>query len=925
MSGVILTSAINMQPDESSERYAMGFRGIPEFMRTATAMLAFSIVSELPRIQAQTQAESLTPTESRTPSDSRTQSDSRAQSVPQFNRDIRPILSNHCFQCHGPDQRSRQGGLRLDLRESATSPAESGRPAIEPGHPERSALIERIQSHDSDLLMPPAETGKPLTPFQQQQLVDWISAGAIYEQHWAFLPIVRPEVPQPVQRDWIRNEIDHFVLSRLEHEGLISAPSAEPERLIRRLSLDLTGLPPSRASVNQFVQAAELAAASAESYDAAWSRLIDQLLKSPHYGERMAVDWLDAARFADTNGYQVDRDREMWAWRDWVIQAFNSNQPFDQFTIEQIAGDLLPQATLQQQVATGFHRNHMMNEEGGVIPEEFLAEYCADRVETTATVWLGQTFNCCRCHDHKFDPFTQRDFYGLYAFFHNVSESGLGNYGANIRRNAPPFVKLPAPEIEQQLAALRTEQQAAADSLKILEDSLPADVLVIVKKDAAARTAVEQKQLTEQFSAKHEELQKLTKRIAELPGIIEKLDLQIPTTLVMQELPAPRVTTILMRGVYNKPGDVVTAATPAILPAMATDLPRNRLGLARWLTDPCNPLPARVTMNRMWQSLFGTGLVRTAEDFGIQGEAPSHPELLDWLAAEFISSGWDLQHMLRLMVNSATYRQSSRRTHELQERDPENRLLARGARFRLQAEFVRDQALFVSGLLVPQIGGPSVKPYHPPGLYEQVTAGSGTDVYVEGKGDELHRRSMYTYWKRSVPHPGMLAFDAPFREACTLRRPRTNTPLQALNLMNDPTYVESARLLAQRMMTEGGASQDEQLTLGFQLVLSRRPHPKELKILAAAYARVHRDFLQDPAAAEELLKVGAVVPPPAAQPATANQAVAAPTTETNTTLPTTTAADTAPAKTTEPDRIALAAMTTVASTILNLDEAIMKE
>jgi hypothetical protein len=790
-----------------------------------------------------------------------------------FNRDIRPILSNHCLQCHGPDLRSQKGGLRLDVRDRATGTTDSGRAAIEPGDPDNSSLMERVRSHDSESVMPPVETGKPLEAAQIQLLNDWISSGAEYEQHWAYLPIQRPELPRSQSGDaaWGRNEVDAFILSRLEREQLQPSAEADAEILFRRLSLDLTGLPPSVADVDAFAR--ELAEASVTSSDEfssgkpaaagtadhrtndVYLRWVNQLLKSPHYGERMAVDWLDAARFADTNGYQVDRDRELYAWRDWVIEAFNSNMPFDQFTVEQIAGDLLPDASLSQKIATGFHRNHMLNEEGGVIPEEFLAEYCADRVETTATVWLGQTLNCARCHDHKFDPFTQRDFYGLYAFFHNISEGGIGNYGANIRRSAPPVLQLPAPEIEQQIADLRREQDDIAKKLQ-------------------------------STSSEH---QTLSERTTAISGLIDALELQIPTTLVMQELPEPRVTRILQRGVYSQLGDIVSAETPAVLPKLSGAIPQNRLGLAQWLTDPANPLPARVTVNRLWQSIFGIGLVRTSEDFGTQGEPPSHPELLDWLAAEFIRSGWDVQHILRLIVTSSTYRQSSRRTEELQQRDPENRLLARGPRFRLQSEFIRDQALFASGLLVSKIGGPSVKPYHPSGLYEQVTAGNGTNVYVEGTGDDLYRRSMYTYWKRSVPNPAMLAFDAPFRETCSVRRTRTNTPLQALNLMNDPTYVEAARLLAVRMLREGGSSSESQVTLGFRLVLSRAPRAAELKILTSACDHAVQEFREDAAGTEELLKVGA-----------------------------TSAAF-------DGDRSTLAAMTIVASTILNLDEAVMKE
>ena len=998
-----------------------------------------------------------------------------------FNRDILPILSNHCFQCHGPDSAQRKAGLRLDDGAKALLPAESGGRAIVPGQPDDSELVHRIRSDDPNEIMPPPAANKPLTPEQKALLTRWISSGAVYEPHWAFIPPQRPELPAVKQAEWPRNAIDVFILARLEQAALRPSIAADTRTLFRRLSLDLTGLPPDPADVRAFT--GEMAASAAQSTAAAdqtYLRWVDRLLASPHFGERMAVDWLDVARFADSNGYQVDRDREMYAWRDWVIAAFNANQPFDQFTVEQIAGDLLPDATIAQKIATGFHRNHMLNEEGGIIPAEFLAEYCADRVETTATVWLGQTFNCARCHDHKFDAFTQRDFYSLYAFFHNVAEQGVGNYGANIRRNAPPFIKLPAPELDARIAALRAEQaeeqtrlkeldaaiaarqpgwedrlrtapiawqpasvssamvdqapyelgedrqvlrlpalapgshavaieallplkqamalllearavqandndptpavqltqwrvlrpeaggkpsqpvvlraaevegavpaaeaakaldpqgktvsslsgKAGASTLVVefdplvteadaiavrLEFSLrnteqtapwelrlstalaepellaPAGILAVVRKDAKERTPAEARQLVDFLAAKNSDRRLLTERLAALAKQIEGTDLAIPTALIMEDLAMPRPTHILIRGEYTRLGEAVSADTPRVLPPLAEGLPRNRLGLARWLVDPANPLTARVTVNRFWQSLFGTGLVRTAEDFGTQGEAASHPELLDWLATEFVSSGWDVKALLRLMVTSATYRQSSRLSPLLLERDPDNRLLARGPRFRLQAEFLRDQALAASGLLVRKIGGPSVKPYHPPGLYEQVTAGNGTNVYVEGKGEDLYRRSMYTYWKRSVPHPSMLVFDATFREACTVRRPRTNTPLQALNLMNDPTYVEAARRLAERTLREGGDTTGSRLAWLYWQMLARPPHPAEAAVLTRAFERALQSFQAEPAAASDLLKVGAT------------QALS------------------------DGDPIATAAWTTVADTILNLDEMVMKE
>ena len=720
-----------------------------------------------------------------------------------FNRDIRPILSNNCFQCHGPDARQRKAELRLDT-EAGSRTDLGGHAAITPGAVATSVLMQRVLTRDPDMMMPPPETKRTLTDRQKDLLRRWIEEGAGYVERWAWQQPVRPTVPPATDsfQDWPKNAIDHFILRSQQAEGLKPSPPADRVTLIRRLSLDLTGLPPTPAEVDAFVKDRSVNA---------YEIVVERLLRSPHYGERMGVDWLDAARYADSNGYQVDRDREMYAWRDWVIQAFNDNKPFDEFTIEQLAGDLLPSPTLAQKIATGFHRNHMMNEEGGVLPEEFLNEYCADRVETTATIWLGQTFSCARCHDHKFDPFTQRDYYSLYAFFHNNAESGRGNYGQPIRRNNQPMIQLPAPELEK--ARDRLRDQLAKEQRKL--KGLP--------KDSPER-------------------EKLTKQIAALKKRADQADLAIPTALVMKELPKPRKTFILIRGAYDKRGEEVTAGTPTSLPPMAGDLPRNRLGLARWLTAPENPLVARVMANRLWQSIFGAGLVTTPEDFGSQGAHPSHPELLDWLAVEFVESGWNMKGLVRLMATSATYRQSSRMTSDLEKRDPDNRRLARGPRYRLQAEFLRDQALTASGLLSSKIGGPSVLPYHPPGLYEQVVAGKGRNTYVQDKGEKLYRRTMYSYWKRSVPNPAMLAFDAPFRESCVVRRSRTNTPMQALNMMNDPTYVEAAEFLARRMIREGGNEPDARITHGMRLLLGRAPNPTELKHLNAALSRYLKDF-----------------------------------------------------------------------------------
>jgi hypothetical protein len=806
----------------------------------------------------------------------------------QYNRDIRPILSDNCFSCHGPDASRRKAKLRLDVRSGALE-----RGAFVPGKPKQSALFDRVFSDEPDEVMPPPSSQKALTRRQKEMLERWIAEGAQYQAHWAFVPPVKSAPPAPGAQQAgtvIRGPIDRFIQDRLVREGLTSSPEASRETLIRRLTLDLTGLPPIPSEVDAFV---------ADGSSDAYEKVVDRLLSSPRYGERMAVDWLDAARYADSNGYQVDRDRELWPWRDWVIRALNDNRPFDKFTIEQIAGDLLPNATLDQRIATGFHRNHMLNEEGGIIPDEFLAEYTADRVETTATVWLGQTFNCARCHDHKFDPFTQRDFYAMKAFFHNVPERGVGEYGSPIRINAPPFLKLAAPEVEARIATLNKRLKALNEQITALAERSSIsmnDLARVFVGEAVKRvpvgndpTEAERKRLAEARLAQQPEHRRLVEEVESLKKQIGAAEAEVPTTLVMEEMKAPRPTFVLVRGAYDKPGEEVKAATPAVLSGLDDSAPRNRLGLARWLVGPGNPLTARVTVNRFWQQFFGTGLVRTTEDFGSQGEPPSHPELLDWLAVTFRESGWDVKGLVRLIVTSATYRQRSHLTPMVRERDPDNRLLARGPRLRLMAEFVRDQALSASGLLAAKVGGPSVKPYHPPGLYEQVTAGSGYNVYVPGKGNDLYRRSLYTYWKRSVPHPAMLLFDAPFRESCTVRRPRSNTPLQALNLMNDPTYVEAARFLALRMVREGGGTLDSRLIHGFRLLLARQPSPRELDVLRSAFARCQKDFQSDAEAARALLGVGEAKPGDVR------------------------------------DAPELAAFATIASTLLNLDETINKE
>ncbi len=1018
----------------------------------------------------------------------------------EFNRDVRPILSDKCFACHGPDAAAKGIPLRLD-QEAAAKSAARGRPAILPGDPENSELIRRIMHPRRGLRMPPPHSGVALTAAEIETLRVWIAQGAPWQKHWSFLPPRRPEPPQVNQAGWVRNPIDAFVLARLERENLAPSPEAPRETLLRRVSLDLTGLPPTLAELDAFLR---------DQSPEAYAHAVDRLLASPHFGERMAARWLDAARYADTNGYQFDGERSMWRWRDWVIDAFNRNQPFDQFTLEQIAGDLLPGATLEQRIATGFNRNHRANTEDGIIPEEYAVEYVVDRVETTSTVFLGLTLGCARCHNHKYDPFTQQEFYRLFAYFNNVPEHGRAmKYG-----NSPPLVAAPTREqqearetlarrmqkIERELAAeaeaLARAQRAWESSLAAapaqfwspaigLDAALPLDapgaeqaegslsfvpgrlgqaarfdgasllavpgaaqfdiddrftlslwlypeasphgalvtrmsdrpegkgfglyarqgrlhfhltsnyvndalrvdtqpvlqpnrwhhvavtytgskmaegvalyldgrrvdfqvemetlyrpfrnagarfaeplrlaggggkenrfrglldevrvyarvlpeeelkalalgmpVHQLAAKPAARRTEIENRVLRWQFlaTAAPAPIRQAWQEWQTLREQADQLERTFPTVMVMAERPQPRDTFFLMRGQYHTPGEKVTPGVPEIFPPLPPGAPNNRLGFARWLVAPDNPLLARVAVNRYWQMLFGVGLVKTAEDFGSQGEWPSHPDLLDWLATEYMRTGWDTKALLKTMVTSATYRQASQAAPELVQRDPENRLLARGPRFRLPAEMVRDQALRAAGILTPRLGGPSVKPYQPDGLWKDLIM---QDMeYVQSTGSDLYRRSLYTFWKRTVAPPMLVNFDAANREACVVRENRTNTPLQALNLMNDVTFVEAARLIAQRMLREAGPAPADRLRYGFRLVLSRSPSAAELEALGGSLA-FHRDhFAGRPEEARRYVRQGDSRPDPA--------------------LPL-------------PD---LAAYTAVASLVLNLDEAVTKE
>lgn len=703
-----------------------------------------------------------------------------------FANDIRPILSDACYHCHGPDANARQADLRLDDRASA----------LESKVLSSGEMLERLGSDDPVIQMPPPDSKRELRARDRDKLQRWLEGGAVWpedDRHWAFIPPVRPDLPEVEYRQWPRNGIDYFVLARLEQEGLMFSPQADKATLLRRVSLDLTGIPPTLEELDAFLN---------DETKGAYERAVDRLLKSPRYGEHMALDWLEASRYADTDGYQNDRLRYMWVWRDWLIRALNDNVPFDRFVTEQMAGDLLPDRNFLTQVATGFNRNHRINSEGGSIPDEWIVEYVADRVETTGTMFLGLTLTCSRCHDHKYDPISQQDFYRLFAFFNNIDEAGLGpNNG-----NSPPFIDVPKswPNLKD----------------KELEFVVPEPPNVKLTQTSVPRPQ---------------------------SGSAE-------TVMVLHERAEPRDTYRLERGQYDHPdkSEKLRPATPPVLGAWDASWPNNRLGLARWLTAPDHPLTARVTVNRLWQHHFGLGLVKTSENFGVQGELPSHPGLLDWLATEFVASGWNVKAMHRLIVTSAAYRQTSATSQVLQELDPENRLLGRGPRKRLSPFAIRDAALFASGLLNEKVGGPSVKPYMPPAIWSSISNAK----YKRDDGESLYRRSLYTYWRRTVPPPTMMAFNAAARETCIVRSDQTTTPLQALTLMNNIAFVEAAKHLAEHNLKTAGLTAEQRLLRIFRQVTSRAPTEGELGVLMRDLEFYRRDFLTNPKAAKRLLAVG---------------------------------------------------------------------
>jgi hypothetical protein len=682
-----------------------------------------------------------------------------------FGRDVRPILSDRCFACHGQDANKREGGLRLDQRDAALKGGDSGK-AIVPGDPHASEIIVRILSEERDEMMPPPKAKKPLTAKQKEILIRWVKEGAVYANHWSFEPIKSHTPPQVTATDWPRTPVDHFVLAALEAKNIRPAPAADRSAFLRRVTLDLTGLPPTPEETKAFLE---------DSSPEAHAKVVDRLLKSTDYAERMTAVWLDNARYADSNGYQFDNQRTMWPWRDWVIEAFRGNMPYDRFVIEQLAGDLLEKPTQQQLIATGFNRNHGYSIEGGINEEEYRVMYANDKTATAGTLFLGLTMDCCRCHDHKYDPVSIQEYYSFYAFFNTSAEVGAPGEKGRKEMASAPFVK--------------------------------------VGNDPATA----------------------------------------PRAMIMAE--KPRETFVLKKGLFDQPGEKVEPRTPRMLPPFE-GYPQNRLGLAKWLTAPENPLFARVTVNRIWQQFFGMGLVKTADNFGLQGEMPSHPELLDWLAEDFRKSGWNMHHLIRTIVLSATYRQDSRFRAELD--DADNRLLARGPSFRLPAETIRDQALAASGLLVRTVGGPSVMPYQPPGVWEDLSAPpSHAEKYQPSTGPALYRKSLYTYWRRAAIPPAMAVFDAPNREICTVERSLTNTPLQALVTLNDPTFIEAARKLAARVMQQEPGDAETQTRLAFRLLLVRSAEPKELGVLQEVYQDRLARYQADPAAADKLLAIGA--------------------------------------------------------------------
>ncbi len=785
-----------------------------------------------------------------------------------FNRDIRPILSENCFYCHGQDAGKRQADLRLDIAENAL---EAG--AFVPGKAAESELIARVRSTDPEQQMPPPKSNRKVSAEQIKLIERWIDEGAKYSNHWAYNPPVRPTPPTVMQNDWVRTPIDRFVLAKLEAADLAPSPEADKVTLIKRLHADLVGLPPTTEQVDAFI---------ADTDSLAYEKLVEQLLNSEHYGERMAISWLDVARYADSNGFQQDGDTWQWIWRDWVVKAFNENLPFDQFTIWQLAGDLLPNATDEQKIASGFNRNHLLNGEGGAIPEEQRFNNLFDRIDTTATTWLGLTMACAQCHDHKYDPITQIDYYSLMDAFNRVPETGTPQYMSPRIRVGAPFLELPTEEnkqkfaeFEAQLATLDKQVSTIVDSafegwrLGLAADGessdardLPEAVVALLKKPEAERTDEDKKKLDQDLRKHFDD--KVRKLINDkFPVIAEATTVRnqynnyrgdrLPRVMIMSD-DKPRESFVLSRGEYLKPTDKVTFNTPSFLPPLPVDAPRNRLGLAQWLMSPEHPLTARVQINRMWQNLFGLGIVKTTEDFGVQSEYPIHLDLLDWLAVEFRESGWDMKGIQRIILNSATYRQSSRLTPTLKARDIENRLFARASRFRMPSMVLRDWSLSAAQLLDRRLAGAPVYPYQPDAIWESLAITKERDfTYPDSSGKDLYRRSLYTFWRRTVGPANM--FDASNRQTCRVRPSMTSTPLHALTTLNDPTWVEAARVLAEHAMQHSN-DVTTQLTFAFRQILVRSPTEGDLGHLHRAFQKQLSFYSTDVAAAQAFIETG---------------------------------------------------------------------
>lgn len=792
----------------------------------------------------------------------------------EFNRDVRPILANTCFLCHGPDKTSRKAQMRLDIRDEAMKRTRSGAIPIVPGKTEQSEFIRRVfATADDDDLMPPAKAHKPLTARQKEVLRRWIAQGAIYQQHWSYEKAARPPVPAG------QNAIDFLVQKRLIEIGLEKSPPADRRILIRRLYFDLIGLPPNPAEVEAFIKDNSLGA---------YEKVVDRLLQNPHYGERMAIGWLDVVRFADTIGYHSDNPRNVWPWRDWVIQSFNDNKHFDRFTLEQIAGDLLPDSSQETRVGSAFNRLLLSTEEGGAQPKDYQSRMLTDRVRAIGAAWLGQTTGCAQCHDHKFDPFSQRDFYSLGAFFADLQEPIVGKREEGMLVASPQqaarLAELDAqlaelkgklPTILPQLQAERKKWEADVVSGNVTLAELQADSIASAAEKKTARNVVNLlKRKTRKLKPAEKEIidayfrTKVTKSTADSEAFakIERdrkaLYDSIPKCIVSISMPNHRTVRILPRGNWmDESGEIVKPALPHFLPQPKIEgREPTRLDLAQWLISRDNPLTARVFVNRLWKQFLGVGLSKNLDDLGTQGEWPANPELLDYLACEFVDSGWDIKHLVRAIVTSETYRQTSIATPAQLARDPYNRENARQGRFRLDAELVRDNALAISGLLVPRIGGPSVKPYQPDGYWENLNFPPRT--YVSDKGENQYRRGLYIWWQRSFLHPSLLAFDAPSREECTAERSRSNIPQQALALLNDPTYVEASRALAARILMECHGSVDQRIAWAWQQALQRDPAPDEIRIARALLEQNLAIYRNDSPTADALLQAGMSPIPP---------------------------------------------------------------